>query len=132
MFSASTSRENLKIGAGVCPTILCLLCWLACLGRCSCIILPHLKICMGSVHELLHGMSMLLYICFCLPAGIFNWMPLPLDQIFEIFFPSGFLTHSFIQYLFHLWLLYNWHLLLPLDLWLIITFCSCFISFIWI
>ena len=129
MFSASTSRENLKK----------IWCWrvpsypsssvLACLSR---EMLLHHTPSLENLHGLLHGLSMLQNFYFSLPAGIFNWMALPLDQIFKIFFPYGFLTHSFIQYLFHLWLLCNWHLLFPLDLWLIITFFSCFISFIWI
>jgi hypothetical protein len=75
------------------------------------------KISWAPVHELLHGLSMLLNLCFVLPAGIFHWMVFPFDQILIVFFPPGLLTHSLVQYAFYLQLLCNWHLLHPLDHW---------------
>ena len=83
------------------------------------------------VHKLLHGLSMLLDLCFIFQAGIFYWMSLPLDHVFKVFFSPGPLANSFVQYAFHLWLLCNWHLFCPLNLWLFIT-CSYFLIFLWV
>jgi hypothetical protein len=56
--------------------------------------------------ENFHGLlSMLLNLCFILPAGIFNWMSLPLDQVFKVFFLPGLIANPFVQYAFHIWLL---------------------------
>jgi hypothetical protein len=87
----ATISKYFKICAGLSSCLLLhvlarLMCW-----RCSCIILLGLKISWAPVHELLHGLSMLLYHCFTLPAGIFHWVILPLDQILKIFFRLVFL-----------------------------------------
>ena len=80
------------------------------------------------IHELTYDMSMPLDLCFIFPAGIFNWMALPLDQIFKVLLLPGPLAHSFVQYALHLWIIYNWHLLCPLDHWLL----PYFLRFIWV
>jgi hypothetical protein len=89
------------------------------------------KISWAPVHELLHGLSMLLYLHFILLADIFNWIILPLDQILEVFFLSSLLTHSLVQYAFHLRLLSNWNLFHPLDHWLLSSSLY-FSSFVWV
>jgi hypothetical protein len=75
------------------------------------------RISWAPVHELSYGMSMSLYDCFRLPAGVLYWVVLPLHQIFKILFSSGFLAYPLVQYTLHLGSLCNRHLLLPLDRW---------------
>jgi hypothetical protein len=48
------------------------------------------------VHELLHGLSMLLDNCFIFPASIFDWVILPFHQVLEVLLPPGLLTQSLI------------------------------------
>jgi hypothetical protein len=55
-----------------------------------------LKISWAPVHELAHVLSMPLDLCLAFPGGIFNWMALPLDQIFKVLFSPGLFTDSLV------------------------------------
>jgi hypothetical protein len=72
---------------------------------------------------------MLLNSCFIFPAGIFNWMSLPFDQVFQILFLPSLLANSLVEYVLHLWLFSYRNLFCPLDLFLF-NFCSCFFNFL--
>jgi hypothetical protein len=79
------------------------------------------------VHELLHGLSMLLDISFIFPTGIFYWVSLPLDQIFKIGLSLGLFANPLINDLLHLWFFCYRNLFLPLNLLLIL--CSLCVIF---
>ena len=107
-------------------------CWLAwCAGDAPASYSSAWKLSWAPVHEPLHGLQMLLYHFFALPASIFHWVIIPLDQILIVFFPPGFLSHSLVQYALHLRLLCYRLLLHPLDHWLLSS-SLCFSSPVWV
>jgi hypothetical protein len=118
------------------------LCWLVQLSFASALarlmweMLLHHTPSLENFHGLLSMSSCMVCPCFCISASVSQlasstgWF-FHLTRYSKYCFPPGPLTHSLVQYALHLWLLCNWHLLHPLDHWLLIS-SLCFSSSIWV